>query len=442
MMRAHPTRIAPPPDVERLIPRNIGKGVYYRLYPRKDGSVRLVWWVKAYDQQGRPVYESSDSSRYEDALRLQKRIIAQVEHLQRSGGATDSVRISELLDDMLNDTQVKPNSKYVYSLVIEGHLRPFFGKLRACKLTSEHLKQYRSRRKSELVERHIRTAAKSQIADGQRTQWDRSAGATVNRELSLLRIALRHAMKQTPPKVLQLPHFPMQSERDNVRKVVLRDEDYTALRDAFKDSGVQLLFIVSCHVGIRASELKRIKWSQVDFDRRVISLDKGKTKNRDARSAPIFGDMLPYLDREKRRRDEFYPDSPWVFSRAGKAIRAFRTEWCSATTRAGVPELHFHDLRRTAQRLMRRAGVDRITRMRIMGHKTEAMDIRYGVVEDEDVIAAGAKLDGTFRSIMAGPPNHSPTVAVATPALDPELLAKLTTLTSDKLRALLALLSK
>jgi hypothetical protein len=72
---------------------------------------------------------------------------------------------------------------------------------------------------------------------------------------------------------------------------------------------------------------------------------------------------------------------------------------------------------------MRRAGIDKITRMRIMGHKTDAMDIRYGVVEDEDVIEAGAKLDAAFRSIMVGGPNHSPAVATAKPGLHPDLLA-------------------
>jgi hypothetical protein len=262
MMRGRAKQIVLPADVERLIPRSINKGIYYRLYPRRDGSVRLVWWVKAYDQQGRPVYQSSDSSSYEDAVKLQKKIIAQIENLHRAGGPADSIRISELLDDMLSDSQVKPNSRYIYRLVIDGHIRPFFGKLRASKLTTEHLKRYRGLRKSELVARHARSTSTCLSSEDQRAQWDRSASATVNRELSLLRIALRHGMKQTPPKVLQIPHFPMQSERDNVRKVVLRDEDYYGLREAFKDSAVQLLFIVSSHVGIRASELKRIRWSR------------------------------------------------------------------------------------------------------------------------------------------------------------------------------------
>ena len=362
MMSTTAKKVTLPSDIQRLIPSKVAKGIYYRLYRRRDGTCTLIWWVKGYDRQGRPIYESSHSSRYEDALKLQRKIIAQVEAMQRSGGGADSIRIAELLDDMLTDSQVKANSKYIYQKVIDAHVRPFFGRLRACKLTSDHLKQYRRRRISELLQRHLHGTRKGQDTIDQRKQWERSAGATANRELSLLRIALRHGMQQTPPKVLQIPHFPMQSEQENVRKVVLRDEDYPVLRDAFVDTAVQLLFVVSSHVGIRASELKRITWSQVDFDRGVISLERGKTKNKDPRSAPIFGDMLTYMEREKKLHDEFYPESPWVFSHAGKPVKHFRNEWNRATAKAGVPDLHFHDLRRTAQRLMRRAGVDRITR--------------------------------------------------------------------------------
>jgi hypothetical protein len=118
-----------PAELERLVPNRIEKGVYYRLYKRNDGSTRLVWWVKAYDKNSNPIYESSHSSRYEDALKLKKKLIAQIEAHQRSGGDPDSVRISELLDDMLaHGTRAKPETLYIYKLVVNSHLRPYFGK--------------------------------------------------------------------------------------------------------------------------------------------------------------------------------------------------------------------------------------------------------------------------------------------------------------------------
>ena len=46
-----------------------------------------------------------------------------------------------------------------------------------------------------------------------------------------------------------------------------------------------------------------------------------------------------------------------VFHRYGEPIRNFRRTWQNACVTAGVSELKFHDLRRTAVRNMRRAGV-------------------------------------------------------------------------------------
>jgi hypothetical protein len=54
-----------------------------------------------------------------------------------------------------------------------------------------------------------------------------------------------------------------------------------------------------------------------------------------------------------------------VFNRAGEPIKDFRGAWKEACKIAEVPELKFHDLRRTAVRNMRRAGVPQIVRMRI-----------------------------------------------------------------------------
>jgi integrase len=77
-----------------------------------------------------------------------------------------------------------------------------------------------------------------------------------------------------------------------------------------------------------------------------------------------------------------------VFHNEGTAFREFRSSWKNACAAAGVPELKFHDLRRTAVRNMRRAGVPQVVRMRISGHRTDSMERRYNIVDIEDIQSA------------------------------------------------------
>ena len=111
----------------------------------------------------------------------------------------------------------------------------------------------------------------------------------------------------------------------------------------------------------KAAELTDIQWPQLDFESDTIALEPDETKNREGRSVPILkGDMRDLLLAAKKERDELWPDSPWVFNRSGRQIEDFRGAWDEACKKASVPELNFHDLRRTAVRNMRRAGVPQV----------------------------------------------------------------------------------
>jgi integrase len=124
-----------------------------------------------------------------------------------------------------------------------------------------------------------------------------------------------------------------------------------------------MMCLIGCLVGMRRGELTGIRWDQVDFEGGLITLDMGETMNKDARSVPILkGDMHDLLKASKQEHDEKWPNSPWVFSRAGELIKDFRWAWDEACKRAGIEGLTFHDLRRTAVRNMRRAGVPQVVR--------------------------------------------------------------------------------
>jgi integrase len=261
-------------------------------------------------------------------------------------------------------SDIKDSTRYIWTKVVENSVRPFFGNVRAGRLSTDQMDKFREKRKGE-----------------------GRSDATVNRELSILRTAFHNARKRTPPKVSSVPYFPMIQET-TVRKGFLSDAQYVTLRDELPDE-LKGLFVCGYTTGIRKGELLVIQWPQVDFEAELITLDKGETKNDDARSVPILtGDMHDLLTHAKKERDQSWPESPWVFSRAGARIKDFRAAWEEACKRAGVPDLEFHDLRRTAVRNMRRAGVPQVVRMKISGHKTDSMERRYNIIDVDDLSMA------------------------------------------------------
>jgi integrase len=173
-----------------------------------------------------------------------------------------------------------------------------------------------------------------------------------------------------------------------VRKGFLSDETYAKLRDALEHE-LKPLFVSAYVTGIRKGELLAIQWPQLNFENSEIGLEPDETKGREGRSVPILdGDMQDLLLSSKKERDESWPDSPWVFNRGGQQIKDFRGGWENACTAAGVPDLNFHDLRRTAVRNMRRDGVPQVIRMKISGHKTDSMERRYNIVDGDDLAVA------------------------------------------------------
>jgi integrase len=335
--------------------------------PRTNGAGSIyqrgnIWWVQVYID-GKAVVQSSKSSKKADAIKLRNQLLARKERGELSAGAPEKVLIGELLDDVLK-SDIKESTRYIWEKVVEKNIRPFFGNLRARRLSTDQMDQYREKRKA---------AGRSD--------------ATVNRELSILRTAFHNARKRTPPKVHTVPYFPMVQET-TVRKGFLSDQQYAALRDALPEE-LKSLFITAYNTGIRKGELLSITWPQVDFESRLITLEYGETKNQEARSVPIIaGDMFDALTTAKEKRDECWPRSPWVFSRRGELIKDFRWAWEEACKSAGVPDLNFHDLRRTAVRNMRRAGVAQVIRMKISGHKTDSMERRYNIVDAVDLANA------------------------------------------------------
>jgi integrase len=220
------------------------------------------------------------------------------------------------------------------------------------------------------------------------------SNATINRDLAALRRALNLA--RMAGKVQKLPAFPHLKEAAP-RSGFVDESVYVKLAANATELWLRSLLACGYNFGFRKGELLNLKVGQVDLAARTIRLNAGETKSGDGRVIKMTDDVYVLLTAcvsGKKAAD-------YVFSRAnGKRVKDFRDSWTNLCTKAGVPELLFHDLRRSAVRNMERAGVPRSWATKISGHKTESVYRRYAIVSEADLADA-------TRRIEAGKAIHS-----------------------------------
>jgi integrase len=108
-------------------------------------------------------------------------------------------------------------------------------------------------------------------------------------------MALNLGRKYTPPKVLQIPYFPIVAEA-NARQGFLTDAQYEKLRDSLPDY-LKPLFVTAYCTGMRLGELLAIEFDQIDWEQGFITVKADETKGGHSRAVPILdGDMRIWLE--------------------------------------------------------------------------------------------------------------------------------------------------
>ena len=114
-----------------------------------------------------------------------------------------------------------------------------------------------------------------------------------------------------------------------------------------------------------------------------------RTKNGEVRVVPMTPSVYQvFLELRQERR----LDTNRVFLYKDKAIQRIGTGFKAACRRAGIGNLRIHDFRHTASTNLRRAGVDTVTAMKIVGYKSDRMHRLYNTIERKDLHRAAAKL--------------------------------------------------
>ena len=153
------------------------------------------------------------------------------------------------------------------------------------------------------------------------------------------------------------------------------------------------------HLTCRPGELRKLRWNQIDFDRRTITLGEFKAKNR--RKDGLKTRVIPMDQDAARRLARWYAErnplpSEHVFiGRRGKpwTPNAVRTHMRNARKRAGLDGGHgervvCYTMRHTSATQAVRDGMPENVLSVIMGHTNPAMTRRYQHLQPDDLVNA------------------------------------------------------
>ena len=132
-----------------------------------------------------------------------------------------------------------------------------------------------------------------------------------------------------------------------------------------------------------AGEILNLRWSQVDLKHGFIQLEGVDTKTQEGRLVPL-NDRLTNALKDVMHAAISCP-SGHVFHRQGIPIKDIREAFSAACRKVATVDFRFHDLRHTAVTNMRRSSIDHLTIMKISGHKTLQVFLRYNSFDADDL---------------------------------------------------------
>ena len=335
-----------------------------------------TWWI-AYHHHGKKVRESSRSHRKTDAIKRLRKRLEEISSGKFVGNNADKVTFDDLVTLLEQDYRLNGRKSLSTALAAVDHLHGTFGNDHAVDINSDRVHAYFHKR----------------LAEGARP-------ATIAKEKSALHRMFRLAIKRG--KLRHMPEFP-EIEIDNARQEFIEEADFTALMLELPEY-LRSMFEFAYLTGWRVmSEVRVLKWDQVDCNAGTVKLRIRTTKNKEPRTFPFSAlpQLRGLLERQREYTDSWEQQTgkpiSYVFHRHGHPIKDFRHAWRMACKRAGVfgadgrAKLP-HDFRRTAVRNLVRAGVPENTAMKLTGHKTREVFDRYDIVSGADLVDAVGKL--------------------------------------------------
>lgn len=334
-------------------------GDYGRGYVYMRGDIA---WI-GFSAGGREVRESTGQSSKQvakeilDKRRRELRTAPPGEHIPTFEIAAEAIKARYEMKNRRTDPEKRLK-----------HLRPAFRGLDLRKVTTGRIESY----------------ARARV------KLDGAANGTVNRELACLR-RMMNIMRERGLMVAT-PKFPMLDESDAIRTGFVGEDELQAILTHIRPElhpVVEFGYIT----GWRKGEILSRDWQHVSDQ--SVRLEPGETKNRDGREFPLIPRLKAVIDHQRARMGDRV-GGPLFFWKPGRRIKSMKDSWNNATEAAGLPDMLFHDMRRSAVRNLVLSGVDPHTAKALTGHKTDAVFERYDIIDSARLHEQTAKLEAFY----------------------------------------------
>jgi len=253
----------------------------------------------------------------------------------------------------------------IYEVALRCHLKPELGKLLLCDIDAARIARYQARRKSE-----------------------NASARTLNKELQVLRqILKRHKLWANLQGDVKF-----EREDDNIGKALEHEEEKKLLAACASNLLLNAIVVLALNTTMRKKEIRTLRWSQIDFEKRQLTVGRSKTRGSSGRVIPLnqpaFDALIKWAGRlvESDAEDYVFPacenacierEHPYkVKIDASRPIKSWRTAWRSALKRAGL-KVRFHDLRHSCITKIAEGQASEQTLMSIAGHLSRKMLEHY-----------------------------------------------------------------
>jgi integrase len=291
----------------------------------------------------------------------------------------------------------------IYEVVLRCHLKPALGTLLLCDIDANRIASYQARRKTE-----------------------KASARTLNKELQVLRqILKRHKLWSNLQGDVRF-----EREHSDIGKALSREDEKNLLAACGSNPLLNAVVTLALNTALRKNEIRTLQWSQIDFEKRTVTVGRTKTQAGSGRVIPLnqsaFDALVRWAGRLVEADSEDYvfpaceaagierehPDKQRIDP--ARPIKSWRSAWRAALKRAGL-QMRFHDLRHTCITKLAESQASEHTLMAIAGHVSRKMIEHYSHIRLEakraalDAIAAqplqaviGAGVNQNVNQLPAG----------------------------------------